>query len=70
MGAGELVRIEGLTAGGGATLKELAVPGGDAKLVPVMAADDDLGIEVSGRRSGLRAGNAQKSGEKCTGKSP
>lgn len=32
-----------------------------------MVADDDLRVEVFGRRSGLRAGNAQNDGEYCTG---
>jgi hypothetical protein len=68
MGAGELVFVVRLAAGGGAALKELAVPGSNAELVPVMVADDDLGVKVGDRRSGLSAGNAQNGGEKCAGK--
>lgn len=68
MSAGELVFVERLAAGGGATLKEFAVPGGDAELVPVMMGNDDLRVEVSGRRSSLCAGNAQNGGKKCAGK--
>ena len=70
MGAGQLLRIERLTARGSATLKEFPIPGGHAELVPVMTAHNDLGVKVCGWCSSLRAGNAQKSGDNCTGKRP
>jgi hypothetical protein len=58
MGACQLVLIVGDSAGGGTTLEELAIPGGGADLVPVVVADDDLGVEVLRRGSSLGAGNA------------
>jgi hypothetical protein len=60
-GHGELVVR--LAAGSGASLKELAVPGGHAELVPVVVVRFCLSVKVVGRRSGLRAGKAHNEGE-------
>jgi len=67
VGAGKLVLVEGFAAGGGTALEELAIPGGHAKLVPVVMANDDLRVKMGGWRGSLRTGDAQKGGEYCTG---
>lgn len=69
MGAGELVLVVGFPAGGSATLEELAIPGGDAELIPVVVADDDLGVEALGWGSSLRAGDTENGGKNSAGKS-
>ena len=66
---GQCMLVKGNAAGSGFALEELAIPGRNAKFIPVMVVDGDPGgRDMIGGGSRPGAGYAYKNGQNCAGK--